>query len=148
LKRGDTVALFMENRPDFVITWLGLAKVGVRIALVNSTIKKAPLVHSIQIVEAKMVLFGVELTESIATVAKQLKEELKVELVCCGGEAKGVCERVMEVELAKQPTERVSREHRHGVRFGDVFGMIYTSGTTGYPKAGECVVDNDVCDLR
>jgi acyl-CoA synthetase (AMP-forming)/AMP-acid ligase II len=27
LKAGDVVALFMQNRPEFFITWLGMAKV-------------------------------------------------------------------------------------------------------------------------
>lgn len=26
-KKGDTVALFMENRPEYVMIWLGLNKV-------------------------------------------------------------------------------------------------------------------------
>ena len=29
LQKGDTVALFFENRPEFVALWLGLAKLGV-----------------------------------------------------------------------------------------------------------------------
>ena len=33
LKPGDCVALFMENRPDYVAVWAGLAKVGVVTAL-------------------------------------------------------------------------------------------------------------------
>lgn len=28
LRRGDVVALLMENRPEFVVHWLGLAKLG------------------------------------------------------------------------------------------------------------------------
>ena len=27
LKKGDTVSLFMENRPEYVCVWLGLCKV-------------------------------------------------------------------------------------------------------------------------
>ena len=29
VKRGDVIALFMENRPEHVYTWLGLSKIGV-----------------------------------------------------------------------------------------------------------------------
>ena len=32
LKRGDTCALLMENRPEFVISWLGMAKIGVKVS--------------------------------------------------------------------------------------------------------------------
>ena len=36
---GDTVALFMENRPEFIACWLGLAKIGVTSAWINFNIK-------------------------------------------------------------------------------------------------------------
>ncbi|HBL92737.1 MAG TPA: long-chain-acyl-CoA synthetase, partial [Hyphomonas sp.] len=36
LKAGDRVALCMENCPDYVAIWVGLAKVGVVTALVNT----------------------------------------------------------------------------------------------------------------
>ena len=35
LKAGDTVALFMENRPDYIAFWTGMAKIAVRTALIN-----------------------------------------------------------------------------------------------------------------
>ena len=37
--KGDTVAVFMENTPDFVCTWLGLAKIGVVPALINYNLR-------------------------------------------------------------------------------------------------------------
>ena len=39
LKKGDTVALFFENRPEFVALWLGFAKLGIITAWINNTIK-------------------------------------------------------------------------------------------------------------
>jgi long-subunit acyl-CoA synthetase (AMP-forming) len=62
LQKGDTVALFFENRPEFVATWLGMSKIGVITAWINNTIKNTPLVHSIKIANAKMCIFGIELT--------------------------------------------------------------------------------------
>ena len=35
LKKGDTVALFMENRPDYIAFWAGMAKIAVKTALIN-----------------------------------------------------------------------------------------------------------------
>ena len=40
---GDTIALFMENAPDFVATWFGLSKVGIVTALINSNLEGAGL---------------------------------------------------------------------------------------------------------
>jgi len=56
--RGDTVALMLENRPEYVAIWLGLAKAGIVTALINHNLKDRPLAHSVNIVESKAVIFG------------------------------------------------------------------------------------------
>jgi fatty-acyl-CoA synthase len=52
LKEKDTVALIMHNRPDFVAFWLGVSKVGVRTALLNTNVTGKALVHSVQVAVA------------------------------------------------------------------------------------------------
>ena len=49
LGRGDVVALLMLNRPEYVATWLGLARVGVVTALINTNLTGEPLRHSVAI---------------------------------------------------------------------------------------------------
>ena len=61
LKKGDTVAFFMPNRPEYIITWFGLAKIGVIPALVNYNLRKKPLLHTIKVVKCKAVIYGLEL---------------------------------------------------------------------------------------
>jgi solute carrier family 27 fatty acid transporter 1/4 len=53
----------MENRPEFVATWLGLSKLGVITALINTNLKQQALVHSITIAKSKVIIYGVELGE-------------------------------------------------------------------------------------
>ena len=38
-RKGDCVALFMENRPEYVGIWLGCTKVGILPALINSNLQ-------------------------------------------------------------------------------------------------------------
>ena len=64
-KRGDTVALLLDNRPEYVAIWLGLAKVGIVTALVNYNLKDKPLLHALQIVDTKALIFGADFTEGI-----------------------------------------------------------------------------------
>lgn len=61
-KRGDTIALYLESRPEYVCIWLGLAKIGVVTALVNNNLVADPLLHSIKVSDAKAVILGAELT--------------------------------------------------------------------------------------
>ena len=52
----------MENRPQYVGLWLGMAKIGVEAALINFNLRLEALVHCVSISNAKAVVFGSELT--------------------------------------------------------------------------------------
>lgn len=62
-KHGDSVALFMENRPEYIGLWLGCTKVGLVPALINFNLRGKSLMHSICAVSASAVIFGKELHE-------------------------------------------------------------------------------------
>lgn len=61
LKRGDTVALLMETKPEYACVWLGLAKLGVVTALINTNLRKETLLHSIKVAGSKAIIVGAEL---------------------------------------------------------------------------------------
>ena len=63
-KPGDCVALFMENRPEYVGIWLGCAKIGIVPALINSNLSGKPLLHSINAASAIACVYGTEVGES------------------------------------------------------------------------------------
>lgn len=62
-RKGDVVAIFMDNRPEYICFWLGLSKIGVVAALVNYNLRNQPLAHSISAADAKGIIFAVELTQ-------------------------------------------------------------------------------------
>tara|TARA_R100000365_G_C2747318_1_gene77111 strand:+ start:1116 stop:2939 length:1824 start_codon:yes stop_codon:yes gene_type:complete len=129
LKPGDCVALFMENRPEYVSIWVGLAKIGVVTALVNHHLEGEGLSHCINIVEAKHIITGAEQDTSIEAVHPNL--EGAPEIWSLGG-AYG---ENFETVLADMPATRPGREHRADLRGKDLCLYLYTSGTTGLPKA-------------
>ena len=57
IRHGDTVALFVDNRLEFIALWLGLARIGALSALLNFNLTKDALVHCIKVSEAKSVVF-------------------------------------------------------------------------------------------
>ena len=75
LKPGDCVALDMENRPEYICTWLGLTKIGVKIALINFNIKAKPLVHSVNVSDAVAVIFGTEVGSIVGDVADAFRSQ-------------------------------------------------------------------------
>ena len=52
LTRGQTVALFMPNRLEYLAIWYGLTKVGVATALINNQLTGAALAHCLNISQA------------------------------------------------------------------------------------------------
>ena len=54
MEKGTTVAIYMSNDPEFVGTWLGLAKIGFVGALINQSQRLKPLCHSILASKAKV----------------------------------------------------------------------------------------------
>ena len=63
-KPGQCIALFMENRPEYVGLWLGCSKIGLVPALINSNLAGQSLLHSINAACARGMIFGGEYFES------------------------------------------------------------------------------------
>ncbi len=65
IKRGETVALVMDNRPEYAAIWLGLAKIGIVTALVNYNLRGNSLLHALKIVNSKAIIFSSDFGEGI-----------------------------------------------------------------------------------
>jgi len=133
LKKGDTVALFMENRPDYIAFWTGMAKIAVRTALINYNLSGAGLAHCVRIVDCKAIVMNPELAPNFASARGQL--DLPLGAFVLGGTADGLVQVDGAVDHAAKT--RPDRSVRAGVKGGEVALYIYTSGTTGLPKAAK-----------
>lgn len=133
LKVGDTVALFMENRPDYIAFWTGMAKIAVRTALINYNLAGAGLAHCVRIVDCKAIVMNAELAPQFALAREQMA--LPLGAFVLGGQADGLMQIDGAVDGAKKT--RLDRSVRAGVKGGEVALYIYTSGTTGLPKAAK-----------
>ncbi len=72
LQKGDCVALMLENKPEYVATWIGLSKIGVISALINTNLKSKPLLHSLTLAQPKAIIYGSQLATNMATVVSEL----------------------------------------------------------------------------
>lgn len=61
LRKGDCVAILMENRPEYIGIWIGLAKIGVISALINTNLKNQQLMHTFENAKPKFVIYSAEL---------------------------------------------------------------------------------------
>ena len=131
LRKGDVVSLLMENRPEYLMAWIGLIKNGCVAALINTHLTGPALSHSINIAGAKHLILGGELVDSYATAG--LGVEAPPQLWATGGTVQG-CED-LDAALAEQPGETLGPNSRDDLYCRDKALYIYTSGTTGLPKA-------------
>jgi long-subunit acyl-CoA synthetase (AMP-forming) len=59
IKSQEVVALMMDNKPEFIFLWLGLAKVHAVTAFINTNLRGKPLIHSLSISNASHFIIGI-----------------------------------------------------------------------------------------
>jgi fatty-acyl-CoA synthase len=133
LKRGDCVALFMENQPDYIAFWAGMAKIAVKTALINYNLTGPGLSHCVKITNARAIVMNPELAPNFASAKAQTPLELGAFVL--GGDVAGLTK--IDAAVDAMPKTRPEKTLREGVKGGDVALYIYTSGTTGLPKAAK-----------
>jgi len=128
--KGDVVALHMGNRPEFMVAWIGLARAGAVVALINTNQVGASLAHSYKIVGAKLVVLGAEMAPAFETVRSQLDPcpDIWIE-----GGATSASD--LNAGLEAVTHAPLTEAERPDLTIDDPCLYIFTSGTTGLPKA-------------
>ncbi|CAE7270998.1 Slc27a4 [Symbiodinium necroappetens] len=140
---GQALALMMENKPEYVCWWLAMAKIGVKVALLNYNLTGRGLAHCLcsAVQDCLGVVFDGECEANLHTIDAALHEH-RMKLFCWGGQPRRSFQApVLAVDYDQLLGFPYSgdgfAELRRGIKFNDVFGYIYTSGTTGLPKAAK-----------
>ena len=128
--RGDCVALLMENRPEYVIAWLGLLKVGAIAAFINSNLRGGALAHCLDACDAHHLIVESELVDAWLEARAHFPAPPQSWML--GGAREGCND--FDAALASIPDARAEARWRDGVVCADTAFYIFTSGTTGMPK--------------
>lgn len=134
-KHGDVVAVLLENRPEILAISMAMAKIGCVAALINTSQRNKPLLHSFRLAKPKLILIGVELIAhfneieqalSFPQEAIQLIKHKDISLTNAKWSFFDMDCPSHDVDEPK-PTKKIKSKDAHL--------YIYTSGTTGLPKA-------------
>ena len=71
------MAMFMENCPEFVGTWLGLSKIGVKASFINCNLRKAALLHCLNVCQSKAIVYTASLGNGLKAVHGDLDDTLQ-----------------------------------------------------------------------
>jgi len=135
--RGDVVALLMENRPEYIAVWIGLAKAGVTTALLNANLRGEALAHGVRTAGCSAVVLGAECADAWQSLGADAPSVDLFALAEPGrsGPALPPHAKQLDEECAGFSRHDPPRSVRAELRDGDPLFYIYTSGTTRLPKA-------------
>ena len=128
LAKGDVVALMAPNRPDYMATWLGLTRVGVVVALVNTSLRGEGLAHCLGVAAPKRLIAAAEFAQAARGAVALMADPPAL----WSDEGEGARIDLSIADLSDAP---LSDDEARIVTVRDPALLIYTSGTTGLPKA-------------
>lgn len=140
IRKGDVVAVFIDNRPELLVSILAVAKVGAVSALLNTAQTRDTLVHSLNLVAPVAIILGEELVPAFSAVRERVSIDARRNWFVADqntynqpGIAPDGFINLMTAAVDGPDDNPASSQQ---VFFDDPCFYIYTSGTTGLPKAG------------
>jgi malonyl-CoA/methylmalonyl-CoA synthetase len=118
---GDRVAFFLGNRPEFVLAYLAVIRLGAAMVPINLAYRQREITHMLADAEPRLI------------VTERAQVPILAEL--------GLRDLILAEELASASADSAgfSPPAVHG---GDLAMLLYTSGTTGKSKGAEITHDN------
>ena len=136
VSHGDRVILFMENRPDFVISIIGLNKIGAIGVLINTSLTGKPLIHCINSSDSKKCIVGAELADPLEEVLSEINIADKTDIYWVADGNKYRCpDWSLDLKNTLDNSSEIQVTISDKVTAKDTAFYIFTSGTTGVPKA-------------
>ncbi len=134
-KKGDVVAVLVDNRPELLFTVAGANKIGVCCAMINTSVVGAQLVHVLSIANPSFVLVGAEHVEKLEAIAAELPVPADRVLVVNDREKKASFPGGTSFDDATENASPKDPPSTAEQSIDNPCVYIYTSGTTGLPKA-------------
>ena len=137
VQKGDRVALYLPNIPEFAVCYFGTLKIGAIAVSVNPMLKSYELKYILNDCEAVLLFTVGDLLENV----ERDKYEKLNEVVICEGDAQN--NPTLNRWLDKGADEFRSAD----MNPNEPASILYTSGTTGFPKGATLTHGNVVSNV-
>ncbi|ROM74948.1 long-chain-acyl-CoA synthetase [Pseudomonas brassicacearum] len=134
--KGDCIAIFIENRPQLLITVLAVAKVGAVSAMLNTSQVGDALVHSLALVAPVAVVVGDERVAAFNDVRGRTALPSARTWWVADQDNADTPPGFVDLFSRSSDYPGDNPASSQQVFFNDPCLYLYTSGTTGLPKAG------------
>ncbi len=136
VEHGDRVVLFMENRPNYIISILALNKIGAIGVLINTSLTGNPLIHCINSSDSKKCIVGAELASPLEEVLSEINIKDKSDIYWVKDGSNYECPQwASNLDTLIDTSKSNNLSITSKVTAKDTAFYIFTSGTTGVPKA-------------
>ena len=137
LKKGDVACIFLENRPEFLIIYSAMAKIGAVNSMINTNLRRESLKHCLTLHPAKIYLIGEEVIDAFEEVRDDLNVASAQALYFLPDQAGAPApDGFINFEDAAADSSTTNPLTTSDVRPADTIAYVFTSGTTGgMPKA-------------
>ena len=127
LKRGDVLSLFLPSLPELIISYLGTARAGITVNVVNAMLREQEVAYILKDCQTRAVIVDKSRVPIIEAVKPQLES---LEMVIVHGDVETTPYLNLQSVL-DQGSETFTPD---GTKGSDICHLMYTSGTTGWPK--------------
>ncbi|HNJ61302.1 MAG TPA: long-chain-acyl-CoA synthetase, partial [Chitinophagales bacterium] len=134
IKKGDVVAVLLENRPELLAVSMALSKIGGIAALLNTAQRNKPLIHSIQLAQPKLLLIDQNLINNYNEIKNTLNFPNNL-VFSIADELKRTSSQLKIFDIKSFQYSNQKPNYQPKIFAKDPAMYIYTSGTTGLPKA-------------
>lgn len=138
IRSGDAVGIFIENRPEALAAVLATVKLGAVASMLNTSQRGDLLLHSLNLVEPKLLLVGEELVSAIDELGKDLPEKLHQQRLFVAKSTNSIAPQgYRDLQQETTTSSTANLPETQDIQLKQAAYYIFTSGTTGLPKASK-----------
>ena len=137
IKKGDVACVLLENRPELLIVYSAMAKIGVISSMINTNLRQESLEHCLSLHPAKIYIIGEEVKEAFEEVKADLGLRSNQWLYFIADKGRMAApDGFIDFHQAAKDSPVSNPPTTGQVKPADTIAYVFTSGTTGgMPKA-------------